>query len=110
MTNTNFNGLRHGEVMLIPVKEIPNGKTLKKGDYLLAHSETGHHHVLEGTGFEVTELGDGQVFLKVLRATDLTHRKTYDKHRTLTIPESLLERYHMVEYDPAGEAIRVVRD
>lgn len=105
-----FNGLRHGEVMLVPVKAIPTGKIVKKGDYILAHSKTGHHHVLEGTGFEVTELDNGQLFLKVLRATKLTHRKTHDKHRTIVIPPSTLERYHMVEYNPAADAITVVRD
>lgn len=105
-----FNGVRHGEVMLIPVKDVPNGRVLKKGDYILAHSETGHHHVLEGTGFEITEVENGQLFVKVLKDTNLAHRKEHDKHRTITLPPSLLERYHMVEHNPASEAIQVVKD
>lgn len=105
-----FKGVRHGEVALIPVDNVPDGKKLKKGDYLLAHSETGHHHVLEGTAFEVTELDNGNIFVTILDSTKLVHRKMHDKHKTVVIPPSLLERYHMVEYNPAADAITVVRD
>jgi|ERR1043165_4182713 hypothetical protein len=110
MNKSTFNGLRHGEVMLIPVSAIPDGRTLEKGDYILAHSETGHHHVLEGKQFEITELEDGRLFARILSDTPLEHHKTHDKHRTLTIPPSILERYEMVEYNPASKAIQKVRD
>lgn len=110
MPKKQFNGVRHGEVMLVPVDVIPAGKLLPRGDYLLAHSETGHHHVLEGTGFNVIETSTGQIFVKVRHDTNLAHRKTHDKHRTVTIPPSILKRYHMVEYNPASMAIQVVRD
>ena len=105
-----FHGLRHGEVMLVPVEAIPEGRKVNTGDYILAHSETGHHHVLEGTAFEVIEAKDKNIFVKILDTTNLVHKKTLDAHRTITIPPSLLERYHMVEYNPASEAIQVVRD
>lgn len=106
-----FSGLRHGEVLLKPVTSIPKGGTRKEGkEYIIAHSETGHNHVLEGTAFDVTEFDDGQIFVNVKNDTALVHRKTHDRHRTLTIPPSILERYHMVEYSPASEAIRVVKD
>ncbi len=106
-----FQGVRHGEVLLRPVDTIPTGgKVAPQGDYILAHSETGHHHVLEGTDFKVTEFDDGRVFLEVLRATKLVHQKTHDKHETIVLPPSMLERYHMVEYNPASDAISVVRD
>ncbi len=105
-----FNGLRHGEVALIPVKEIPGGHKLKRGDYILAHSETGHHHVLEGSLFEVTEADKDRLFVQIFGDTAIVHKKTHDKHRTITIPPSLLERYEMVEYNPASKAIRKVVD
>lgn len=105
-----YKGLRHGEVMLIPVAKVPVAKKLPRGTYLLAHSETGHHHVLEGDQFEVTQTKSGQIYVTVFGATHLVHRKTHDKHRTLTVPPSILKRYHMVEYDPTADAITVVRD
>lgn len=105
-----FGGVRHGEVALIPVEQIPGGTKLKKGDYVLAHSETGHHHVLEGRNFEVIETEEGRRFVKILLDTNLVHKKEFDKHRTITLPPSTLERYEMVEYNPAEKAIRVVRD
>lgn len=105
-----FGGVRHGEVALIPTNVTPDGKTLPKGEYILAHSETGHHHVLEGTDFQVTENVDGRIFVQIFGDTALAHRKTHDKHRTIVLPPSILERYEMTEYDPRSEAIRKVTD
>lgn len=105
-----FNGLRHGEVALIPAKERLEGKKLQRGDYILAHSETGHHHVLEGFNFDVIEAVDNRLQVEVFGDTALVHRKQYDKHRTITIPPTLLERYEMVEYNPAEQAIQKVKD
>ena len=105
-----FKGLRHGEVALIPTKEILSGKTIPKGEHILAHSETGHHHVLEGKGFTVTETDWGQIFVDVERDTALVHRKQFDQHNTIVIPPSKLKRYEMVEYNPAEKAIQVVKD
>lgn len=105
-----FKGVRHGEVALISVKEAIEGEKIKSGDYILAHSETGHHHVLEGTDFEVTKAEFDRVFVQIFNDTKLVHRKSFDAHRALTLPPSLLERYEMVEYNPATKAIQTVKD
>jgi len=106
-----FNGVRHGEVALIPTKDVPNGEKVSQGaDYILAHSETGHHHVLEGTDFQVTEDANNRIFVQIFGDTALVHRKAFDKHRTIVLPPSILERYEMVEYNPASKAISAVKD
>lgn len=42
-------GLRHGENLLIRVPPIPSDGTQHHKRYIVGHSETGHHHVLEST-------------------------------------------------------------
>lgn len=105
-----FKGVRHGEVALIPVKKVRGTKEKIGGEYLLAHSETGHHHVLEGTKFEVSKDEQNRIFVRIFGDTALVHRKAFDRHRTIVLPPSLLERYEMVEYNPASKATQVVKD
>ena len=40
--------VRHGEVILKPITSLPKEAVLEKetNEYIVAHSETGHHHVL----------------------------------------------------------------
>ena len=48
--------LLHGENAIVPVSKMPSGKTEKHTTYIVGHSETGHHHVLEaekGTDFDI---------------------------------------------------------
>jgi hypothetical protein len=102
--------IRHGEIMLIPVGNIPKGKTEKHNKFIVGHSETGHHHVLEGETFEVTETEKKELYFRLFKPTDLTHQKTTDKHRTLTVPAGIYKRYHDTEYDPYDKIIRNSKD
>lgn len=111
MKKKQFGGVRHGEVALIPYKGKATGKVLSHNkNYVLAHSETGHHHVLEGSAFDVLETKDKLIIVNLFDDTALVHHKTFDKHRTIGLPPSVLKRYEMVEVNPASEAIQVVRD
>lgn len=114
MTTNTFNGLRHGEALLIPVNEIPGINTrdsLPQAPYVLADSDAGHDHVLEGSDFYVYENTDGRIFVDVRGDTAIVHKKTHDNHRTLHIPANVkLERYEMVEYNPASKLIQKVVD
>lgn len=47
--------IRHGEALLIPVEKLV-GETRFVKQVIVAHSETGHHHILESdVEFEVAE-------------------------------------------------------
>lgn len=101
-------GVRHGEVMLIPVKKITGAfKQLKS--YVLAHSETGHHHVIESdVEFDVLILDD--VFVHLHEAAKVVHKKSFDQHKTLPLAPGTYKRYEMVEYDVASKIVRKVVD
>ena len=102
---------RHGEVMLVSVNKIPKGKVTKAKEYILAHSETGHHHVLEAErAFEMTETDKHELYLRLFEPAQLIHKKAVDKHRTITIPAGYYQRFEDTEYSPFDGLIRRVRD
>lgn len=108
--------IRHGEILLMPVKSIPTGRkmTITKVDqFIVGHSETGHHHVLESNKditFEVTQDEKEQLYFRLFVPTNLVHKKATDKHKTLKVPAGLYKRFHDTEYDPFGKVIRAVAD
>ena len=101
---------RHGEVVIIPVADNTNmdGATLQE-DLLLGHSETGHHHILEG-GCLVKELGAGNTLFKVTGSAKVVHKKDFDRHEDHNLPEGIYLTYKKSEYDPFADVIREVRD
>lgn len=107
----NIKPIRHGEIVLQPVKKLPAGKTVKHNSFIVGHSETGHHHVLEAVeGFSVLEATDNSIWLEILKPAKLVHRKTVDKHKTLPVAPG---KYHVIyknEYDPFTKVIRRVQD
>ena len=74
--------VRHGEVLLVPTS-LPKGAKLEKetNKYIVAHSETGHHHVLatkeetDLSKFKVYSLS-GETYLEVPEISELLHEKT----------------------------------
>ena len=72
--------IRHGDVQVFKVKEIPEGAKLLDGRKELAYGEvTGHAHRVD-VG-ELFETKNGELYLKVDRLTKLTH----EEHRTITL-------------------------
>jgi hypothetical protein len=85
--------IRHGEVMIVPVAEIPATATeIYSGkEYIVGHSETGHHHVAYGdiTMFRPMGADDGSLFMRVNKDSVLEHRKSFDKHETKSLLKGL---------------------
>lgn len=69
--------IRHGEVLLVP-SELPKGAELKEVSkkYIVAHSETGHHHVLEGLKPTKVFMWKGERYIEVPEIAELWHQKT----------------------------------
>lgn len=100
--------IRHGEAMLIPISKKVIGK--KHTSFIVAHSETGHHHVLESKApFTVSEK-DKQFLIELFEPAKLVHKKTVDKHNTLTVAPGRYKVVYKNEYDPFQEVIRRVTD
>ena len=76
--------------------------------YIVAHSETGHHHVI---GEEETEYytnpddGDGMsayLVVKGIVGGILKHLREFDTHEPLLIPPGIYKLTRQREYVPAG--------
>jgi len=98
-----------GDVMFIRVKEVPgNYKEVKPdcGKYVVAHSETGHHHQIDADG-RVTMLVDAQdPFTCYLRVegfnAEVVHNRSFDTHETIALPPGLWQVRRQREYIPEG--------
>lgn len=102
--------IRHGEVVLTPVTEVPKGKTSKQTSFIVGHSETGHHHVLQGTEFEVTEISKNELYIRLFQPGKLVHQKQVDKHKTLPVSPGMYKISYKTEYSPWTKLISKVQD
>lgn len=114
MSPTNIkNGKRvavtHGELFFLPVDEMPGGKTQSYKMFVVGHSETGHHHVLESKQeFELLDGVDRAILLQDVGK--LFHQKTYDVHETQILAPGAYKVYYKKEYNPFTKVLERVFD
>ena len=93
-------GGAQGDILIIPCASIP--KTVKpavaeNGHYIIAHSETGHHHVIEKTRAEVYEAAD-DAFVAYIRTmgegADIKHNRSFDTHETIHLEANQTYEVH----------------
>jgi len=105
--------IQHGEIMLVPLPDamkVPEGKVAKHKEFIVAHSESGHHHTLKSdTDFEVV-MDKLETYLILNREASLVHEKTFDVHPTKTVKPGKYVVIHKTEYSPADEVVRRVQD
>lgn len=91
--------IRHGEVLLKPIKGLPQEAKLieEKNDVIVAHSETGHHHHVrtldrtKGANVRVYEV-DGKHYLDIGEKSELYHQKTgADTHAPHVLEPAIYE-------------------
>lgn len=101
-----------GDLMLRRIDKLPEGAkpvTAQKGVFIVAHSETGHNHIIaERPNVKLFTTGDPMVsYLQVIEATEaaetlLEHLRGHDKHETIVIPAGVFELRRQREYTPEG--------
>jgi len=98
-----------GDLDWIPIESIPKNAIKKEpedGHYILAHSETGHHHVLD----RVNNINYYQCandpfsgYLEVIEnPVELKHLRSFDTHAPQTIPPGKYYVPRGREYTPQG--------
>jgi len=110
----NHHHFRQGDVLLIPVDNIPaNAKPVDPdgGKLILAYGEvTGHHHAVEqqdGVQLVTAEQADElRMWLEISTAEPVA--LTHQEHATIMVPPGRYERRIQREYAP--DAIRTVQD
>ena len=92
--------IRHGEILLLPVDSVPEGRVVQVTNCIVGHSESGHHHVLESdVVFDQIIAANGDLFVDLPRATPLRHHKTHERHRELRVPAGAWKVIRKTEFD-----------
>lgn len=99
--------IAQGDMLIIPIATIPVSAKAAKAEgthFILAHSETGHHHVIERTKAEVYEAADDSfiAYVKALAPADITHQRSFDTHETVQLAPGNYEIRRQREYMPEG--------
>lgn len=103
---------RQGEVYIVRICDLPKDAKKsepKNGKYILGHSETGHHHVIEAKPNVSFYSSDEPLvtYLQVVEATDaaetvLEHLRNFDTHESIGLTEGVYAVINGRESSPEG--------
>jgi len=109
---TFINTCAQGDLYIRRIDKLPDGAKLakaEKGQYVVAHSETMHNHVIaERPNVALYTTDDPMIsYLEVIEATDATetlleHLRSFDTHETIKLPVGTFEIRRQREYTPEG--------
>lgn len=106
-----------GEITIIRLGDVPKknlaGTAMKAehGKFIIGHSETGHHHVIDAKGASVSVLERAPEGMRILRAilenpAVLEHHRDHDTHEPIELPAGEYEFRIGREFDPYEEIAR----
>lgn len=106
------NQAAQGDLFIRRIDRLPaNVKPMpvSKGAFVVAHSETGHDHIImERPGVKAYVSDDPMVsYLEVIEATEQTealleHLRSFDTHETIAFPPGIFELRRQREATPQG--------
>lgn len=93
-----------GDLNIFSCKNIPEGLVEQKKEndqYILAHSETGHHHIVDANTVRVVNENDFISFMEVKKESKVIHLRDFDTHKTIVLPPGnyrlTKQREHVLE-------------
>lgn len=106
------NQAAQGDIFIRRVHDLPKSARemkIENGHYIVAHSETGHHHVIDATPCAKVFFSDDPMvsYLQVVEATDavetlLKHMRSFDTHETIKFSPGIYEIRRQREATPEG--------
>jgi len=107
-----------GEIRIFRIDELPRGiepLEKEKGRYIIGHSETGHHHVLEAEHPQVYQAKDAPDGMRVLYAIletpgSLEHLREHDTHAPHALGPGIYMFRTDREFDHYEKLARAVAD
>lgn len=101
-----------GDIMFVRINRLPAmAKKIhaEKGQYIVAHSENGGHHIIaECPSVQYFTTDNPMVsYLQVVEATDeaevlIEHLRSFDTHESIVISPGIYEIRRQREYTPEG--------
>ena len=106
------NQAAQGDLFVRRIDKLPSGlkpMAVEAGNFIVAHSETGHHHVIAARpNVTVFATDDPLVsYLQVIEATDametvIEHLRSFDTHESIKVGAGNYEIRRQREYTPEG--------
>lgn len=93
--------IAQGDLNIFQVDEIPENVP-ETDDRVLAHSETGHHHVIEGNTVRVFEQDEFVSYIKTPEPAKIVHLRGFDTHKTINLDPGRYRVTRQREYTPEG--------
>ena len=104
--------IAQGELYIRKVEALPDGCEPMKADagrYIVGHSETGHHHVMDPATCDVltgpaARNPDGMAILYAIvrEPTEVKHLRRTDTHKSLNLEPGIYEIRPAREFSPEG--------
>ena len=89
--------------------------TATDGRWIIGHSETGHHHVMDRAPVQVVERGNAPIGVRILRLivaepVACEQLRSFDTHAPVNLSPGKWEVRTAREYDPLAKIARRVAD
>jgi len=101
------NSCAQGDIYIRRVDALPKNATLvtpENGYNVVAHSETGHNHVMVADRVKMYKLPDSimDIFVEVNEAADLEHLRSFDTHEPIRFEKGVYHIRRQREHVPEG--------
>lgn len=104
--NTFNNQAAQGDLLITRISQLPaDAQALQKtGMQIVAHSETGHHHVMstESATFYQAANDEFVLYVVVDNDTTLLHERGFDTHAPISVGPGIYRINRQREYTPEG--------
>lgn len=96
-----------GDMLIRRIDKLPEGLEKSKSEnglHVLAHSETGHNHVVNERGAQllIDKTNEFIAYLEVTEPSEIEHLRSYDTHETILVDKGIYEIRRQREYVAEG--------
>lgn len=96
-----------GDLCIRRINALPGGiipMASEGAHYVLAHSETGHHHVVQERAAQafIDQTNAFIAYLQVTEPTELEHLRSFDTHESYRLEPGIYEVRRQREHTPEG--------
>jgi hypothetical protein len=97
-----------GDMLITRIDSLPEGlepaKSERKGYHVLAHSETGHDHVVleKSAQLLINKTNAFIAYLNVMEPCEIEHLRSHDTHESIKVEKGFYEIRRQREYTPEG--------
>lgn len=96
-----------GDVLFTRIEHVPDDAikaTEENGHFIVAHSETGHHHVIDSCNAQllIDKTNNFISYIKVSKPVEVEHERSFDTHESIMLSPGNYQVRRQREYVPEG--------